>query len=114
MDTVNGESTAVTAAGAITMPTPESRSTPGASMSSAEPSSAVVTCALVAVGLADLTSAAMAAAVGADAEVPQKVEKPGVVVEPQSDAARSTFASVVPPPVPNRMLPGVITVPFGL
>ena len=69
--------------------------------------------ALVAVGLAPLISAAMAATVGAAAEVPQNSRKPGVVVVPQSPAARSTFCRVVPPLVPNSTLPEVMAVPLG-
>ena len=55
----------------------------------------------------------MAAAVGAAAEVPQKVVNPGVVVVPQSPAAMSTFGNVVPPLVANSRLPGVMAVPLG-
>src|ERR1035437_4764761 len=104
-------------AGAMTMPTPESRSMPAASMLSAELSSAVVIWALLKAGFADLINAAMAAAVGAAAEVPQKGFSPpfsGSIVEPQSDAARSTLAKVVPPLVANRTFPGVMAVPLGL
>ena len=100
-------------AGTITMPTPESRSQPAPSMSSAAFFIAATICVLVAPGLAPFISAAMAAAVGAAAEVPQKVPKLGVVVLPQSAAAISTFCRVVPPLVANRTLPGVMGVPFG-
>ena len=100
-------------AGTMTMPTPESRSKPGASMSSAVVFMAARTCARVSAGLLPLISAAMAAAVGAAAEVPQNGMKPGVEVDPQSAAAMSTLFSVVPPLVPNRKLPGVMAVPLG-
>ena len=99
--------------GTITMPTPESRSQPAASMSSAEAFMDDTIWALVAAGLAPLIRAAMAAAVGAAAEVPQNGMKPGVVVVPQSPAAMSTFCRVVPPLVANSRLPGVMAVPFG-
>src|SRR5215471_10659766 len=55
---------------AMTMPAPESRSIPGASMSIADAWSADRTCACVKPGFADLISAAMAAASGAAADVP--------------------------------------------
>ena len=70
-------------------------------------------CVPVAAGLAPLIRAAMAAAVGAAADVPQNVVKFGVVVEPQSAAAMSTLDKVVPPLVLNRKLPGVMAVPLG-
>jgi hypothetical protein len=113
LDTVSGDSTARSAPGAMTIPTPESRSNPGASMSKAELSNAFVTSWRVAVGFAALTKAAIAAAVGAAAEVPKNEMKPGVVVEPPSPAAKSTLLRIVPPPALNRTLPGVIAVPFG-
>lgn len=69
-DTVNGVRTARTAAGAMTMPTPESRSPPDASMSRAEPNNAFQIVAGDALGFADWTRAAIAAAWGAAAEVP--------------------------------------------
>ncbi len=52
------------------MPAPESRSVPGASMSSAEPVRAARTCDGVKAGNACRTSAAIAAACGAAADVP--------------------------------------------
>src|SRR5690242_12284902 len=61
--TVRGCSTARTAAGAMTMPLPAVTSRPGASMSSAPFASAFAISVRVAVGLADLTRAAMDAAV---------------------------------------------------
>src|ERR1700687_6104520 len=112
--TVSVLSRARTPAGAMTMPTPESRSIPTASMSSAEFSNAVLTCALVAVSLADLIKPAMAAAWGAAAEVPQNGSKPVTKECVQSAAVRSTLASVVPPLVPNNTLPGVIAAPAGV
>src|SRR5512135_605857 len=113
-ETVSGDRMFLTAASAITMPTPESRSFPAASMSSADARIAVVICALVADAFADLMSAAIEAAVDAAADVPQNVVYPAVAVAPQSEAVRSTLGSVVPPPVPNRKLPAVIAVPSGL
>src|ERR1043165_6217393 len=101
---MSGPSTLVTAVWAIAMPVPLLR---GMSLLIAEVSSAVVTCVLVAEGLADLMSAAMAATVGAAAEVPQKRSKSGVEVAPQSAAMMSAFGSAVPPLVPNSTLPGV-------
>ena len=65
-----GFSIARTDASAITMPTPESWSTPAASMSSADANNAAFTCAAVALGFADHASAAIAAACGAAADVP--------------------------------------------
>ena len=58
-------------AAAITMPMPESRSTPGASMSSAVANSALLSCVCVNPGFADLISAMIAAAFGAAADVPK-------------------------------------------
>ena len=52
------------------MPAPESLSTPAASISIADAIKAVRICAVVMPGTADLTRAAMAAAWGAEAEVP--------------------------------------------
>src|SRR5262249_48660134 len=53
-------------------------------------------------GSADLIMAAMAAAVDAAAEVPQKGFKPGTTDWPQSAAMKSGLASVVPPLVLKR------------
>ena len=75
---------------------------------------ALITCAGVRKVSADMSRAAMAAAVGAAAEVPQKGLNPGTADWPQSAAVKSTLDSVVPPLVPKRTLPGVIAVPFGL
>src|SRR6476660_9260515 len=54
----------------ITMPAPESRSVPGASISIAVLVKVVLSCACVREGFADFMRAAMAAACGAAAEVP--------------------------------------------
>ena len=83
-------------------------------MSSAVVISALLICDPVKLGLADLISAAIAAACGAAAEVPQKGMKPGVVVVTQSVAARSTLFNKVPPLVPNKILPDVICAPAGV
>ena len=55
---------------AMTMPSPESRSNPGAIMSTAVPVNTARICAGVSVGCAAHTRAATEAAAGADAEVP--------------------------------------------
>ena len=57
-------------------------------------------------------SAAIAAACGAAADVPQNGWKPGVAVATQSAAARSGFWSSEPPVA--RKLPGVIAAPAGV
>ena len=112
--TASGESTDLTARLAITMPAPESRSPPAASISSADPRSAVLIWVLVNPVFADLMSPAMAAACGAAAEVPQNGSKPPTNECVQSAAVRSTLASVVPPLVPNKTFPGVIAAPAGV
>ena len=107
-------STASTAPGAITMPAPESRSTPVASMSSAAPVMAVSSWACVRLlgpSAPSNTRAPMAAAWGAAEEAPQKNEKPGVVVRTQVAAARSGFWSSFPPV--EEKLPAVMGVPSG-
>ncbi len=58
------------ASNAITIPAPESRSMPEPMMSTAEPVRAVRISPVVIIGLADLTSAAIAPACGAAADVP--------------------------------------------
>jgi len=73
-----------------------------------------MTCEGVSEGFADITRAAMAAAVGAAAEVPQKGLNPDTADSPQSAAVRSTLDSVVPPLVLKRKLPGVMPLPSGL
>src|SRR5262245_61113308 len=55
----------------------------------------------------------MAAACGADADVPKNGRNLGVFDDAPSAAVRSGFASVVPPFVTNRKFPGVIGVPVG-
>ena len=105
-------STASTAPGAITIPAPESLSTPVASMSSAAPVIAVRSSSSVTLPgppAASSIKAAMPAACGAAAEVPLNVSKPGVEVETASAAARSGFCSTRPPV--DEKFPGVIAVP---
>ncbi len=99
------------AARASTMPAPESRSSPGASMSSAVPVRTSRTSSLVRPEPAprSSSSAAIAAACGAAAEVPQKVEKPGLAVATQSAAVRSGLARSSPPVAEKS--PGVMGVP---
>ena len=70
-------------------------------------------CALLSPGALDLINAAIAAELGAAAEVPQKGVKPGVVVVSQSAAAISGFCSNVPPTQENRTQPGVMAVVAG-
>src|SRR5512135_3655585 len=100
-ETVSGDRMFLTAASAITMPTPESRSFPAASMSSADARIAVVICALVADAFADLMSAAIEAAVDAAADVPQNVVYPTVAcgdrgaVRVVEDLARAVGAVIV-------------------
>ncbi len=67
-----------------------------------------ISCA-VAAGFVSSSSAAMAAACGAAADVPQNVAKPGVSVVTQSAAAMSGL-SRTSPPVASRF-PGVMAVP---
>ena len=75
------------------MPAPESRSTPGASMSIALPISAARVCSGVKDGLADLINPAIAAACGAAAEVPKNGfgNPPAPVMETPSAAVMSGF-----------------------
>ena len=96
----------------MTMPAPESRSTPVASISSADPVMAVRSASCVTLAgppAASSTKAAIAAACGAAAEVPWKSEKPGVEVETPSAAVRSGLFSTFPPV--DEKFPGVIGVP---
>src|SRR5258705_11955780 len=79
---MSGTNTPRTAAGTITMPTPELRSTPPCSMSRAEARSAVFTCAGVAAGLADLINAGMAGAGGPAAGGPENGVEAGGAVGP--------------------------------
>src|SRR5215475_10118164 len=99
------------AAKALRMPAPESRSTPGPSMSIAVLVSAVRICAGVRDGLADLTNPAIAAACGAAAEVPKKGlgNPPTPVTATPSAAVMSGFCKRSPPVF--RKFPGVIGVP---
>lgn len=75
--------------------------------------SAAIMAGPLAAGLADFRRAAMAAACGAAADVPQNGLKPGTWLDTQSAAVKSGLLSVVPPLVPKRKFPGVIGVPFG-
>jgi len=78
-------------------------------MSRAVDVNAVRSCAAVIPGLADFSKAAMAAAWGAAAEVPQNGLNPGVEVITQSAAVMSGFWRTVPPV--EEKLPGVMAVP---
>src|ERR1044072_9494648 len=96
------------------MPAPESRSTPAASMSMAVEISAVRICAGVKAGFADLTSAAIAPAWGAAAEVPKNGlgNPPTPVTDVPSAAVMSGFWRSTPPV--DETLPGVIGVLLAL
>src|SRR5450631_273813 len=107
----SGVSTERSARSAIMMPLPAVTSKPAASISIAVVNIAVLICAAVREGLACFSIAAIDAAVGADADVPQKVPK--VTVWPQLPAVMSTLLSVVPPPA-NMTLPGVMGTPAGV
>ena len=98
-------------AAAITMPMPESRSTPGASMSRAVAKSALLSCVCVKPGFADLMSAMIAAACGAAADVPKNCpgKSPAPVTNTPSAAVRSGFCNTAPPV--DEKLPGVTAVP---
>src|SRR5215475_14720202 len=93
------------------MPAPESRSTPGASMSIALTVNAMRICAGVKDGFADLSKPAIAAACGAAAEVPKNGlgNPPTPVMETPSAAVISGFWRRRPPVA--RKSPGVIGVP---
>ena len=107
-------SNALTAGGAMAMPAPESRSAPVASMSSAMLAIAVRSCAWVTLPgppAPSSTSAAIAAACGAAADVPQNLENPGVAVVTQEAAARSGLLRSLPPV--DVKFPAVIAVPSG-
>src|SRR5262249_11692018 len=97
---------------ASTMPTPESRSVPDDSISSARALIASYSVDLVKEDEACSINAAIAAACGAAADVPQNVPKPGVDVATQSAAAMSGFCTTSPPE--EEKFPGVIAVPSGL
>ena len=109
-----GTSAAFTDKFAIAIPLPTVRELKPAFDARAVLFITLVTCERVREGLPDSTSAAMAAAVGAAAEVPQKGLNPGTADSPQSAAVKSTLGSVAPPFVLKRKLLGVIAVPFGL
>src|SRR5947199_5275706 len=98
----------------MTMPAPESRSTPGRSMSIALVSSAARICAAVNAGFADLISAAIAAACGAAADVPKNGlgNPPTPDTDTPSAAVISGFDSTVPPV--DEKFPGVRGVPSAL
>ena len=93
------------------IPYPESLSHPGASISRAVFLKACRASAMVRPGLPESINAAMAAAWGAEAEVPQNGKKPGVAVFTQSAAVISGLARTMPP-VALR-LPGVMAVPLA-
>ena len=98
-------------AAAMTMPTPESRSTPGASMSSAVANSALLSCVCVKPGFCDLISAMIAAACGGGRRVPKNWpgKSPAPVTNTPSAAVRSGFCNTAPPV--DEKLPGVTAVP---
>src|SRR5215510_5985470 len=98
---------------AITMPLPTVRKLKPGRPASPVLRITLATCAEGKNGSADMIRAAMAAAVGAAAEVPQKVVNPGTVPWPQSAAVKVVLASVVPPLVLKSTFPGVMAVPFG-
>ena len=86
------------------IPAPESRSTPAASMSIAVEVSAVRICAGVSVPLADLSSAAIAAACGAEADVPKNGDgKPPTPVTLTPSAAVMSGFWRTSPPVEERL-----------
>src|SRR5215510_9801129 len=93
------------------MPAPESRSTPGPSMSIALLVSAARICSGVKDGFADLSKPAIAAACGAAAEVPKNGlgNPPTPVTETPSAAVMSGFWRRRPPVAETS--PGVISVP---
>ena len=74
--------------------------------------SAVRTCAGVSEGTPDLSSAAIAAACGAAAEVPKNGLKPGAAVDTPSAAVMTGCWRTTPPE--NVRLPGVSSAPLGL
>src|SRR6185369_13515798 len=98
----------------MTMPKPASLSVPAVSISTAVVVSAVLICACVNVGFADLSKAAIAAACGAAAEVPKKglLKLPTPVTATPSAAVINGCCMVVPPV--EEKLPGVMAVPSPL
>src|SRR2546425_1545150 len=98
------------------MPAPLFMSVPADSISTAVEVKIVLICAAVNDGFADLINPAIAPACGAAAEVPKNGFKPpgGKVVETPSAAVTSGLLRTVPPLVPKRKLPGVISLPFAL
>jgi len=109
-----GTKTELTDKLAIAIPAPTVRELNPECAGSAVLSIAAITCEGVRLGAADITSAAIEAAVGAAAEVPQKGLNPDTADWPQSAAVISTFDRVVPPLVLNRKLPEVMGVPRGV
>src|SRR6185369_7342653 len=93
----------------MTMPAPESRSTPDAPMSRAVLARKFRTSATVKLGLYDRINAAIAAAWGA--AVPGKGWNPWTLVETRSAAAMSGFWRSAPPL--EEKSPEVIAVPSG-
>src|SRR5262245_14563401 len=102
------------AANASKIPNPESRSKPVASISMAVLVSARRILFGVNLGLADLSNAAMAAACGAEAEVPKNDPNPGTLVATPSAAVTSGFLRTSPPLLLNNSLPGVMGEPSEL
>src|SRR3954463_6221398 len=96
----------------MAMPKPASRSQPAIWMSIAVAIRCVDTCAALCDGLIDFTSAAMAPACGAAADVPKKVANPDALVETPSAAVRSGLARTMPP-LADR-LPGVSAAPAAV
>jgi hypothetical protein len=95
---------------AIAMPRPLSASVPAASISIVPCSITLRSCAAEIVGTAPFTSAAIAPACGAAAEVPKNGLRPepgGSVVETPSAAARSGLLRTSPPPLANVTPPWI-------
>src|SRR5258708_31909093 len=91
----------------MTIPDPESRSQPAAMMSIAVLVRADRICDGLRLALYDLSSAAIAAACGAAAEVPAKGANPGTSVVTSSAAVISGFRRTAPPVAEH--LPGGIS-----
>src|SRR4051794_35120179 len=104
-------SIAVSALPAPSTPKPVSLSRPGVSRSRAVDVSACRTWDGVIPGLPDITSAAIPAACGADADVPKNGENPSTEVLTPSAAAKSGFCRTTPPV--ELKFPGVGGTPFG-
>ena len=94
------------------MPAPLSRSTPAPSMSMTPVRRDDFSCACVAAGAADFTSAAIAPACGAAAEVPKNGLNPCAPQRTPSAAVKSGFCCTSPPVADTS--PGVIGVESAL